>query len=341
MCWRGRLPGKPRFVSVWELHKHDVAIIKQTEETVPTHYCEPAVWVTGTTLTDWRAVVAFRQSLPQQAAMQTHMHTHTLTVGAVGVWEGEASEVLVPDGQWARACGASTSPDKDKAGGVREQWHVVCDGSPQLLICLSLMWLCWLCHEWRLCQLWVCRWMCTVCNCAHALTCDSILHHSLICWTFCVSMNGCASVVYVVTALSLSSSLHSFSVSDIQGKLKIFFKASSDLLHCNDRSLVGIIILFLSVLSSKIFLRKYSVKVQVHNRFLQLFNSDMSVRINTFKTLLDKKITSNYTVISSLYLKTVRKPIASVNLSIVNSKSLVRLTIKCQFWLLKLVSYVN
>ena len=33
---------------------------------------------------------------------------------------------------------SNTSPDKDKAGGVREQQHTPADGSPHLLICLSL-----------------------------------------------------------------------------------------------------------------------------------------------------------------------------------------------------------
>lgn len=52
MCRSGCGPGKPQFVSVWGLHKHDVAIITLIEETVPTQYRKPSVWVTGTTLID-------------------------------------------------------------------------------------------------------------------------------------------------------------------------------------------------------------------------------------------------------------------------------------------------
>lgn len=52
MCWSGYGPGKPRFVSVWGLHKHHEVIITLIEKMVPTQYRKPAVWVNGTTLID-------------------------------------------------------------------------------------------------------------------------------------------------------------------------------------------------------------------------------------------------------------------------------------------------
>lgn len=57
-------------------------------ETVPTQYCEPAVWVTGTTLTDWHTAVAFRQSLPQRASMLTRKYrqSQTDTLTQLAAW---------------------------------------------------------------------------------------------------------------------------------------------------------------------------------------------------------------------------------------------------------------
>lgn len=65
------------------------------------------------------------------------MHRHTLA--QLVLWVCVKGR---PVRCWSRMagghCSSSTSPDKDKAGGVREGQHTPCDGSPQLLICLSL-----------------------------------------------------------------------------------------------------------------------------------------------------------------------------------------------------------
>lgn len=143
------------------------------------------MWVTGTTLIDWNSAVAFRLSCASagsranthaQTNTDTHTHLHSWYCGCV--CEGEACVRC-----WSRTASghqsSSTSPDKDKAWRVREQQHTPSNGSPQLLICLWCLWLSWLCADW------------------------STLSR------LCVTMNGFASVVYLLMTFGMSSNLHS------------------------------------------------------------------------------------------------------------------------------------
>lgn len=140
VCLSGCGLGKPHFVSVWELHKHDV-----NDE--HTHWGASAYTVPQTCCvgdwhnTDWLTLCGgiYTKVVPQQADSHVQTHTHTHTHEQLGLWVCvKGRPVRCWSRMASRHCSSSTSPDKDKAGGVREQQHTPWDGSPQLLICLPV-----------------------------------------------------------------------------------------------------------------------------------------------------------------------------------------------------------
>lgn len=139
----------------------------------------------------------------------THMQTHTCTAGTVGVYMCVKGK---PVCYWLRMATRHyrlfTSPDKEKAGGVRGQ-YTPCN--PQLLICLSCLWLSWLRAEWSCAHKCV-SVCCTVIMliCVYVLPClVTVPSYSHLFSRLCVSMNGFTSVVSLLTKSQSEQYIHS------------------------------------------------------------------------------------------------------------------------------------
>lgn len=215
-----------------------------------TQYRKPAVWVTGTTLIDWHSAVAFRQSCAsagrhaythEQSNTDTHTHTHLHSWYCGFVWRGSLWGV---GPGWTVGTKARVRPQVQKRT-KQEVWgnnntHRVMDplyysfvyhacgsvGFVQNVDCVCV-------YKRCVRALYSTRVDMSACVQPCIRPCVWLLlpSYAHLLSRLCVSMNGCASVVYLLMALSLSSSLHLFSMSDIQKK-----KVDSDLSYCCSNS---------------------------------------------------------------------------------------------------------
>lgn len=184
--------------------------------------------------------------VPQQTGMQTHMYMETLThthtqrrtlaqqVLWVCVWRG--SLCAVGPG-WS--VGTTARPQVQ----IRRKQEVWGNNTHRVMEPLNYSFVYHAfgsvgCVQNGACVYKLCVCMCAL-YCKHVDVCacaalHAPLHVPIYTYLFsrlCVSMNGFASVVSLLTNLSLKSNLHSFSMSHTHKKLELLSKVNSDPLH--------------------------------------------------------------------------------------------------------------